>query len=152
MCFGCREKEHFISKCLKSRNKEFSQQKAGEIAPKKVYYVQQQKENSEAVQNVALTDKTENQEKLPLSDIVQCYFVESNIELMRCSGENIYINNTKYLALRGSCSQITKCHTDIIPQEDIIPNEKNTVKGITKVVIKLPMAKVHIKSGLVYLK
>ena len=37
------------------------------------------------------------------------------------------------------------CHTDIIPQEDIIPNEKITVKGIGTELIKLPMAKVHIK-------
>ena len=93
------------------------QLKTGRVVPKKLYCIQKQDEGSETnQQNDSLTDRTVTQEQLPpLAEIVHCYYVKTNRELIKSAEENIYINNIKYLALRDSCSQITICHTDIIP-------------------------------------
>ena len=121
--------------------------------PKKVYCVQQNEAPTEAVEAgtiatpvTARAESPEQQEQqLPIAKILHCYLIESNQELVRCSGDNIYINETKYLALKDSCSQVTLCHPEIIPPKYILKDESLTVKGIWAEIITLPEAKIPIK-------
>ena len=69
-----------------------------------MYCVQQKRATTEAVEMGAITPVTaraesqEQQQPLPLAKVLQCYFIESNQELLCCSGEIIYVYHTKYLA------------------------------------------------------
>ena len=46
-----------------------------------------------------------------------------------------------YLALKDPCSQVTVCHPDIVPKENMLDYEKISIKGIGSEVVVLPMAK-----------
>ena len=61
------------------------------------------------------------------------------------AGDHIYIFDNKYMALRDSCSQVTLCHPDIIPQKYILKGENMVVKGIGEKAVSLPVAEVHLR-------
>ena len=61
------------------------------------------------------------------------------------AGDNIYIFDNKYMALRESCSQVTLCHPDIVPQKYILKGENMAVKGIGKEAVILPVAEIPIR-------
>ena len=106
--------------------------------PKKVYCIQQNEAHTGPVEAGAIatlvTARAESpeQEQLPIAKILHCYLIESNQELIRCSGDNIYINETKYLALKDSCSQVTLRHPEIIPPEYILTRSTRSIATANK--------------------
>ena len=66
------------------------------------------------------------------------FFIKCDQDLLESSGEMIFIDDI------GTCSQITICHPDIIPKENVL--EQNvTLKGISSDSVVLPMARVALK-------
>ena len=106
-------------------------------------------ENGETVtqnRSAASTEGQEQQaEQLPEAEILYCYLIKINQELFKSSGDGIYINETKLMALKDSCSQVTLCHPYIIPPEYILKGESLTVKGIGTEIITMPVAEVPIR-------
>ena len=49
------------------------------------------------------------------------------------------------MALRDSCSQVTLCHPDIVPQKYILKEEDMAVKGIGEDAVILPVAEIPIR-------
>ena len=49
------------------------------------------------------------------------------------------------MALKDSCSQVTLCHPDIIPQKYILKEECMAVKGIGQETVILPVAELPIR-------
>ena len=94
-----------------------------------------------------LTTQAENREpdQLPEAEMLHCYLIKTNQELFKTSGDNIFVNNIKFMALKDSCSQVTLCHPDIVPQECILKGESMTVKGIGEAAVILPVAEIPIR-------
>ena len=58
------------------------------------------------------------------------------------SGDAFYVDNNKYLTLKDSCSQVTVCHPDIVPKENMLDHENNSIKGIDSEIVALLMAEI----------
>ena len=48
------------------------------------------------------------------------------------------------MPLKDSCSQVTLCHPDIVPQECILKGESMTVKGTGEAAVILPVTEIPI--------
>ena len=49
-----------------------------------------------------------------------------------------------YVGVVDTHSNITLCHPEVIPKEQILPNQTVTIKGISSTPVIFPMAKVKI--------
>ena len=80
-----------------------------------------------------------------MARVIQYFLIECNQNLLRSSGDVIYANNNRYLALKDYCSQVTVCHPDIVPEESMLEHENISSKGIGSEIAVLPMAKIPIR-------
>ena len=152
-CYYCQEKGHLVSNCEKLKHrKENLPQNMSVNKPKAVYCVQKEQrtpplEGTVAIATPAQLDTTAEccDESIPLAEIKHCLLVRTNSQLFEAAGDNIGIFDHNYLALRDTCSQVTLCHPDIIPQEYILPQESLTIKGIGEEIIVLPVAEVFVR-------
>ena len=106
-------------------------------------------ENDETVTPNTSAARAESHEQqagqLPVAEILHCYLIETNQELFKSSGDSNYINETKFMALKDSCSQVTLFHSDIISPEYILKGESLTVKGIGAEIFTMAVAEVPIR-------
>ena len=137
-CFKCHEKGHIASQCGKNReDREFLPQKVNLNKPKAIYCVQQRQVNTTGEESVSMATQTEfstpddNMEShIPFAEITHCYLIKTNQEeLVHTAGDNICVLDNKYMALKDSCSQVTLCHPDIVPQKYILPRRMHGSEG-----------------------
>ena len=136
ICFNCHEKGHIASQCHKTKeNKEILPQKMNLNKAKSVYCIQNDQIASPREEPVVMETPAEGStidtfsgevssydDNLPIAEIRHCLYIRIDSQLFESAGDNIGIFENNYLALRDTCSQVTLCHPDIIPQRHIIPN------------------------------
>ena len=159
ICFACQGRGHIASQCFNTKqNKENSPQKVNVKETKAVYCIQNSQMTPSRDSSVTMETKAEaaksseidtlreqissDDESLPIAEIRHCLYIKADSSLFESAGDNIKIFENNYLALRDTCSQVTICHSDIVPQNCLVPNQQLTLKGIGKEVVILPVAEV----------
>ena len=110
-------------------------------------YCLKQVESSEGSSNqspvsMSTTASTDLQEAILEASIAHCYYIKNDNTLLKNTSEEILMGGKKYIATRDTGSQISIVHSDLIPQDDIIPGRTMTLKGIGKEYVMLKVAEV----------
>ncbi|XP_078246884.1 uncharacterized protein LOC144588290 [Pogona vitticeps] len=154
ICFICKKKGHIAAQCFNTRqNKEIPPQKVNVKEAKAVFCVQSKPQASSIESSVTMETQAEavrsseldTLKELPLAEVVHCYYIETNCALLESAGDRIKVFENDYTALRDTCSQISICHSDIVPQSCMIADQTLSVKGIGSELVSLPVAGLKIE-------
>uniref|UniRef100_A0ABM5GF04 Uncharacterized protein isoform X2 n=1 Tax=Pogona vitticeps TaxID=103695 RepID=A0ABM5GF04_9SAUR len=159
ICFACQGRGHIASQCFNTtQKKEISPQKVNLKEAKSVYCIQNSQMSPSRDSPVAMGTQPEaaasssemdtssgqstEYQDLPIAEIRHCLYIQINSQLLESAGDRIKILGQNYTALQDTCSQVSICHSDIVPQGCIIPGQNLILKGIGKEIVSLPVADV----------
>uniref|UniRef100_A0ABM5EWB8 CCHC-type domain-containing protein n=1 Tax=Pogona vitticeps TaxID=103695 RepID=A0ABM5EWB8_9SAUR len=154
ICFICKKKGHIAAQCFNTRqNKEIPPEKVNVKEAKAVFCVQSKPQASSSESSVTMETQAEavrsseldTLKELPLAEVVHCYYIQTNCALLECAGDRIKVFENDYTALRDTCSQISICHSDIVPQSCMIADQTLSAKGIGSELVSLPVADLKIE-------
>ena len=117
----CREFGHFQFNSMKNQNKteKVNNQTKNSCCVKPI----EATEGSCSHSSVSMATKTAAEpEEIPEALVVHCFYIENDNSLLKQSGEAIVVDKKKYIALRDTGSQISIAYSDLIAQDNIIPD------------------------------